>query len=65
MSNIKVSYMEIYNESVMDLLADKPGDKSSTNLKIRENEAGDVYVEGVKKIPVGCQEEVYKIMEQV
>ena len=43
----------------MDLL-----DKGSTNLKLRENESGNVYVEGVKTIPVTCAEEVYKIMEQ-
>ena len=53
-----MSYLEIYNEQVMDLL-----DKSSTNLKLRENESGQVYVEGVKSIPVTCAEEVYKIMK--
>ena len=53
-----MSYLEIYNEQVMDLL-----DKSSANLKLRENESGQVYVEGVKSIPVTCAEEVYKIMK--
>ena len=56
--------MEIYNEQVVDLLG-KPGDKSSSNLKIRENESGEVYVEGAKTVPVQSAKEVFSKMEEV
>ncbi len=39
------SYMEVYNESVNDLL-----DQSSTNLKIREDPSEGYYVSGLKSI---------------
>ena len=48
----------------MDLLG-KPGDKSSINMKIRENESGEVFVDGAKTIPVTSVDEVFKLMEQV
>lgn len=39
---IKTSYLEIYNEQVMDLL-----EPTSTNLPIREDIKTGVYVEGL------------------
>ena len=61
---MQVSYMEIYNENVIDLLAKPGSDKAAASLKVRENEQGSVFVEGVTMIPVMDQEEVFSIMEQ-
>ena len=50
-----VSYMEIYNECVNDLL-----DSSNTNLKIREDPAEGYYVSGLKTMRVAAMEDVLK-----
>lgn len=52
-----VSYMEIYNESVNDLL-----DASNTNLRIREDPGEGYYVSGLKSMRVNGMEEVNKII---
>ena len=41
---MQVSYMEIYNETILDLLCD-PLTRANSNLRIREAENGSVYVE--------------------
>jgi centromeric protein E len=55
--NIWVSYMEIYNESVNDLL-----DASNLNLKIREDPSEGYFVGGLKTMRVGTIEDVAKII---
>jgi centromeric protein E len=54
---IWVSYMEIYNESVNDLL-----DASNLNLKIREDPSEGYFVSGLKTMRVGAIEDVGKII---
>lgn len=44
---IKSSYLEIYNEQVMDLL-----DPSAQNLHVREDIKTGVYVEGLLEEPI-------------
>lgn len=56
---IQVSYMEIYNETVIDLLSD-PKTRSAGGLKVRENEEGDVYVEGLEQKTVTCADEIHR-----
>eukprot|EP00050_Salpingoeca_kvevrii_P017337 m.64241 g.64241 ORF g.64241 m.64241 type:complete len:1733 (-) comp7505_c0_seq1:232-5430(-) len=46
---VEVSYMEIYNEKVHDLLGDMRGKKS---LKVREHKILGPYVEGLTKLAV-------------
>ena len=45
-TELKVSYLEIYNEQVKDLLGD------DDNLKISENSLGDLVVQGLNHRPV-------------
>lgn len=46
---VKCSFLEIYNEQIMDLL-----EPSSVNLNIREDINKGVYVEGLQEEAVGC-----------
>mmetsp|Transcript_16675 Transcript_16675/g.49035 ORF Transcript_16675/g.49035 Transcript_16675/m.49035 type:complete len:1171 (+) Transcript_16675:59-3571(+) len=59
---IEVSYMEIYNEKVKDLLAVK-GDAGHT-LKVREHKAMGPYVQGLLKLAVTSFEDVSVLMDQ-
>lgn len=43
---LRVSYLEIYNETLKDLLADP---RSTPRLTIHENEKGRVYVNGLRE----------------
>ena len=52
----KVSYIEIYNEQVIDLLkatTDEAGEMEHANLTIREDKFGNVHVDGVVEESVG------------
>lgn len=56
------SMLEIYNEQVRDLLSK---DNPKGGLSVRQNpKLGMFYVEGLKKVPVGCYAEIEKRMEQ-
>ena len=44
---LKVSYLEIYNESINDLL-----NKENNNLDIRENLSKGIYIQNLSEIPV-------------
>ncbi|OMJ87327.1 hypothetical protein SteCoe_11015 [Stentor coeruleus] len=55
--SVKLSYCEIYLEKIKDLL-----DTSKTNLKIHEDRARGVYIEGLTEQYVTCDEEVYDLM---
>lgn len=52
-----VSYMEIYNESVNDLI-----DSGNTNLRIREDPTEGYYVAGLKSQKVTSIEDVMKVI---
>ncbi len=41
-ATVSISYLEIYNENVNDLL-----NSSKRNLEVRENKNGDVFVDGL------------------
>ena len=51
--------MEIYNETVIDLLCD-PRSRNSGGMKVRENEDGEVFVEGLEQKTVTSPEEIEK-----
>ncbi|PSR91995.1 hypothetical protein BD289DRAFT_452028 [Coniella lustricola] len=57
---IEVSYLEIYNERVKDLL--NPGTKG--NLKVREHPSTGPYVEDLAKLVVGSFEEIENLMDE-
>ena len=54
---VEVSYLEIYNEKVKDLLC--AGAKASqTNLKVREHKVLGPYVEGLTKVAVSSADDI-------
>ncbi|GBG58634.1 hypothetical protein CBR_g34 [Chara braunii] len=55
--NCKCSYLEIYNESITDLL-----DPTLTNLQIREDTKRGMYVESLSEKPVEGVDDVLKII---
>jgi kinesin family member 4 len=60
---VELSYLEIYNEEVRDLLSEKTG-KASTQLKIRETLNGEVYVSGLCAKEVKCPQEIAALVEE-
>ena len=54
-----VSFIEIYKESVVDLLTD-PRTRPQGGLKIREQEDGDVFVENLSQEIVSSEEDIFK-----
>lgn len=59
--NVHVSYFEIYNEHVKDLLT--PHTVPPTYLKIRESKSDGVYVQNLTDEPVKCYEDIERIMK--
>jgi len=58
-AKVELSYLEIYNEEIRDLLTD-----SEKALKVRENLEGEVYVSGLDSFPVTSPLEIGKYMEE-
>ena len=63
---VELSYMEIYNEEVRDLLVEQENPPANTKqaLKIRETLQGEVYVSGLAHKPVTSPHDVGVLMEQ-
>lgn len=59
---LRVSYMEIYNEKVTDLLAE-PKDRKK-NLKLSDDAAGVVTIEGLREVIIHSPEDVFKAMDK-
>ncbi|RZC79694.1 hypothetical protein C5167_042270 [Papaver somniferum] len=55
----KFSYLQIYNEQILDLL-----DPSLANLQIRESPKKGVYVENLKEMEVTCARDVIQLLIQ-
>lgn len=60
---VRVSYFEIYNEQVRDLLVSPSKDGSQTHLKVRESPTEGPYVEDLSEFSVKSQTEVLKYIE--
>lgn len=58
--SVEVSYIEIYNEKVRDLL----NPKNKGNLKVREHPSLGPYVEDLSKLLVGSFAEVENLMDE-
>eukprot|EP01024_Parvocaulis_polyphysoides_P032176 TRINITY_DN2888_c1_g1_i1.p1 TRINITY_DN2888_c1_g1~~TRINITY_DN2888_c1_g1_i1.p1 ORF type:complete len:742 (+),score=171.34 TRINITY_DN2888_c1_g1_i1:296-2227(+) len=58
----EVQMLEIYNEVVRDLLVD-PEISCQQRLELRSTERSGMNVPGAVKVPVGCTEDVFRIME--
>jgi kinesin family member 5 len=55
---VKVSFIEIYNEKVRDLL-----EPTKNNLKIHENKQQGVYVQDMTESYVGGEDEVFSLLK--
>ncbi len=55
--SLYVSYMEVYNEQINDLL-----DASNSNLRVREDPSEGYYVAGLKTMRVTAIEDANKII---
>uniref|UniRef100_A0A914XCF0 Kinesin-like protein unc-104 n=1 Tax=Plectus sambesii TaxID=2011161 RepID=A0A914XCF0_9BILA len=62
MFKVEVSYMEIYNEKVRDLL--DPHGSSKRNLKVREHKIFGPYVDGLSTLAVSSYEQIASLMEE-
>ena len=58
--SLSVSFLQIYNELISDLLAPEHGH----NLLIREERQRGIYVEGLSEIAVGSAEDVAAVLRQ-
>lgn len=57
---VKASYLEIYNESLRDLLAQHNGVYSDSNeLKIREDKLKGIYISGLADTPINTFDGAY------
>lgn len=61
-TRIEVSYVEIYNEKVKDLLAASHGAKQPQTLEIRQDRAKGIHMPGVVEIEVMSESEVFDIL---
>ncbi|KAF2087813.1 kinesin-domain-containing protein [Saccharata proteae CBS 121410] len=59
--NVHVSYFEVYNEHVRDLL--QPRTNPPVYLKIRESQSDGVYVQGLTDVPVKEYRDVERLMK--
>ncbi|EON69773.1 hypothetical protein W97_09036 [Coniosporium apollinis CBS 100218] len=66
--NVHVSYLEIYNEHVRDLLASRPSssggqpkDPAAYYLKIRESPADGVYIQGLTDVAVRSYADISRL----
>ena len=57
---VEVSYIEIYNEKVRDLL----NPKNTGNLRVREHPSLGPYVEDLSKLAVGSYDEMMTLMDE-
>lgn len=67
---VRVSYLEIYNERVQDLLRPSkkqggggPGNPNSSSLRLRESKETGPYVEGLSDFPAESYQDVKKYLE--
>jgi hypothetical protein len=61
--NVRVSYFEVYNEHVRDLLVPFDPNASPNYLKIRESPTEGPYVKDLTEVPVRSIEEIMKYMK--
>ncbi|KAG1686834.1 Centromere-associated protein E [Nymphon striatum] len=57
---LRVSYLEIYNESISDLISDS----KKNSLKIHENREGEVYVADLREESVNSPEQILTLMRK-
>ena len=59
---VKISYLEIYNESVFDLLSPLPPSEQKGEITFQEDSKGNVIVKGLSKHVVNSEEEAFNLL---
>ena len=54
----KCAFLEIYNETITDLLSD------SADVKIRQKKSGEVFLDGAAEMPVSDAEQTFGILQR-
>ncbi|KAK1426096.1 hypothetical protein QVD17_14764 [Tagetes erecta] len=60
--SMKVTYIELYNEEITDLLA--PDEKSKKPISLMEDGKGAVFMRGLEEELVSSADEIYQILEK-
>lgn len=60
---LQVSFLELYNEDLLDLLADAPEDARS-QVQIRENRGGQILWTGLRQVRATSREAVLEALQQ-
>lgn len=61
-AQVELSYLEIYNEEIRDLMV--PAGAQAEELRVRETLDGQVYVSGLKAVPVSGPKDIGEYMEE-
>ena len=59
---VKISYLEIYNETVFDLLSPLPTFEQKGEITFQEDSRGNVTVKGLTKHVVNNEEEAFNLL---
>lgn len=63
--SVWMSYLEIYNERIFDLLDEQVVDPTKKEiLKLKEDKAGHVFVKGLKEVHVKNAEEGHDLLQK-
>jgi kinesin family protein 6/9 len=61
--SVSVSYLEIYNEQIFDLLSDEARDpKGGSGISIQDDAKGEVHVKGLQMSPVANEEQALNFL---
>lgn len=59
-----VSFLEIYNEDIIDLLSPHSNVIKRPPLMIREDLSGEIYLAGLKEEPISCSEDIFDLLKK-
>ncbi|GMT14539.1 hypothetical protein PFISCL1PPCAC_5836 [Pristionchus fissidentatus] len=63
---VRLSYVEIYNEEMIDLLGSTAVDEKQQHIRLFEDPAkkGSIVISGAEEVPVRCRDDVYRLLKQ-
>ena len=61
-SKVSISYLEIYNETIFDLLSPLPANEQKGEINFQEDAKGNVVVKGLSKHTVANEEEAFNLL---
>ena len=61
-SKVTISYLEIYNEIIFDLLSPVPANEQKGEINFQEDSKGNVVVKGLSKHVVANEEEAFNLL---